>query len=602
MNPFNRDSAKVDVRQVPVNLPVDGGQAPLSIKVDAAICVDGVLLVAGWRSGGVTLSLSERGKPLDCHLIAVDRPDVARHLDVEHGEDLGFVLLAHVEAPAQVALECASPGMPGTRSWPLRVDQAASLGEDSLQAFRPAVAELVHLIEPFTGAWSGLVTALPGATGSHTAAKGHIDLAVACPGTGKAVVSGWAVCDAEVPVWIESAGGVVHDLRKARRSVRVDVQAALGTSLAGNGAETGFTALLPGVRSGESVELKTIQGGLSHVLARTQCDVLASDPAAASRSLFAVGAPLEDFASHTEAIDRPIIDGLLQRRAEGWGRHEVLAYEVGKVATHPDVSIIVPLYGRLDFVEHQLIEFSRDPWLLEHAEIIYVIDDPALVAPMRRQGRILHELHAVPWRWVWGGTNRGFSGANNLGAAHARGAQLVFLNSDAFPRKPGWARELKRVLDERPDIGAVGPRLLFADGSIQHAGMVFRRRDDLGVWVNHHPHMGLDPALDPSKGLTVVPAVTGACLAMRRSDFDRVGGWDTGYLIGDFEDSDLCFKLRAEGFSVAYLPDVELTHLERQSFRMLGSGEYRTRVVIYNAVRHQQRWGHLIEASVSDES
>lgn len=603
MNPFNRDgSAKADVRQVPVNLPGDAGQAPLSVKVDASICVDGVLLVAGWRSGGVELGISERGVPVECHLIPVDRPDVANHLGVERSEGLGFVLVAHVDMPSVVALECTSPGTPGTRSWPLRVDHVDALCEDALQVFRPAVAELVNIVEPFSSVWAGLVTSLPGGAGSSAAAKGHIDFAVACSGTGNCVVSGWVVCDPQAPVWIETAAGIVSDVRKARRSVRTDVQAALGIDVAGSSVETGFTALVPGGRAGDSVELKTIQGGMGYVLARSQCDVLPSDPASASRRLFGVGAPVEDFADHTESIDRPIIDGLLQRRAESWGRLEVIAMEVGKLAPAPDVSIVIPLYGRLDFLEHQLIEFSRDPWLLAKAEIVYVIDDPALVAPMRRQAKLLHQLYGVPWRWVWGGANRGFSGANNLGAEHSRGAQLVFLNSDAFPVEPGWVRELTRVLEERPDIGAVGPRLLFADGSIQHAGMAFRRRDDLGVWVNHHPHMGLAPSLDPATSLTVVPAVTGACMALRRVDFDRVGGWDTGYLIGDFEDSDLCFKLRAEGFSVAYLPSVELTHLERQSFRMLGSGEYRTKVVIYNAVRHQQRWGHLIEASASADA
>ena len=106
--------------------------------------------------------------------------------------------------------------------------------------------------------------------------------------------------------------------------------------------------------------------------------------------------------------------------------------------------------------------------------------------------------------------------------------------------------------------------------------------------------MGLDPSLDQRPGVTNVPAVTGACMALRRSDYDQVGGWDTGFLIGDFEDSDLCLKLRQAGLSSAYLPSVELTHLERQSFRLLGEGDYRTKVVIYNALRHQQRWQGLL--------
>src|SRR5690606_23108641 len=155
---------------------------------------------------------------------------------------------------------------------------------------------------------------------------------------------------------------------------------------------------------------------------------------------------------------------------------------------------------------------------------------------------------------------------------------------------------LIQVLQSYPDIGAVGPRLLFADGSLQHAGMQFLRREELGIWINHHPYMGLDPALDPNQELAILPSITGACMAMRRKDFERIGGWDTGYLIGDFEDSDLCLKLRNDGLKIAYLPTVQLTHLERQSFKLLGENEFRSRVVIYNAVRHQERWKKLIES------
>jgi GT2 family glycosyltransferase len=257
----------------------------------------------------------------------------------------------------------------------------------------------------------------------------------------------------------------------------------------------------------------------------------------------------------------------------------------------------VPLYGRADFVEHQLVEFAKDEWLTKHVQIIYVLDDPKLVEPFYMQAEALHRLYQIPFMWVWGAVNRGFSGANNLGAQFAKGEHLVFLNSDAFPDAPGWVEALQHTLYVHPKVGAVGPNLVFATGGIQHAGMQFLRRDELGIWINHHPHMGLDPILDPHKSLTTVPGITGACLAMRRTDFDAVGGWEQGYLIGDFEDSDLCFKLRSKGFDIAYDPSVRLTHLERQSFKLLGQDEFRTRVVIYNAVRHQNRWGQLLSES-----
>jgi GT2 family glycosyltransferase len=130
--------------------------------------------------------------------------------------------------------------------------------------------------------------------------------------------------------------------------------------------------------------------------------------------------------------------------------------------------------------------------------------------------------------------------------------------------------------------------------------MTFRYRGDLDIWTNHHPHMGLDPSLDPAGDTIVeVPAATGACLLVRRGDFESAGGWDTGYLIGDFEDSDLCLKLRESGMKILYNPLVQLTHLERQSFALLGKSDFKFRVVIYNAMRHQLRWERFFKEQAS---
>jgi GT2 family glycosyltransferase len=208
----------------------------------------------------------------------------------------------------------------------------------------------------------------------------------------------------------------------------------------------------------------------------------------------------------------------------------------------------------------------------------------------------------VPFQAIWGNANRGFSGANNLGAKHARGQYLLFMNSDVFPQAPGWLNPLVETLVNDDQTGAVAPRLVFIDGSIQHAGMLFKHREDLNIWINHHPNMGLDPKLDPQKEISKVPAVTGACLLLRRRDFDRVAGWDTGYLVGDFEDSDLCLKLRTIGLEIAYNPNVQLIHLERQSFKLLGEGDFRTRITIYNAARHQSRWESLIASNTESVS
>lgn len=144
-------------------------------------------------------------------------------------------------------------------------------------------------------------------------------------------------------------------------------------------------------------------------------------------------------------------------------------------------------------------------------------------------------------------------------------------------------------------MGVVGPRLLFANGGLQHAGMSFEKLDTLGIWINRHPDAGLAPEFDPAREPAEVPAVTGACMLIRREVFDEIGGWDTGYLIGDFEDSDLCLMLRKHGYRVLYQPGVQLTHLERQSFTAIGQGPFKLRVTIANAVRHQERWEDMLQ-------
>lgn len=326
---------------------------------------------------------------------------------------------------------------------------------------------------------------------------------------------------------------------------------------------------------------------------------LSTDPVGAAKWLFAIQTSQADQAQRFGQVDMPVIEHLIKRKQSGWARLSDRVHCLGEAVSQPLISIIIPLYGRTDFVEHQLTEFACDEWLQAHAEIIYVIDDPALVESFTSQAQALHRLYKIPFTWVWGNSNRGFSGANNLGAKYARAPYLNFLNSDAFPQKPGWLRELVEVLQSQEEVGVVAPRLVFADGSIQHAGMEFQRRDELGIWINHHPFMGMDPALDPYDDLTALPAVTGACMVVRKADFDAVGQWDTGYLIGDFEDSDLCLKLRKAGLKAAYLPSVQLTHLERQSFKLIGQGDFRTKVVIYNAARHQGRWAELINPAVA---
>lgn len=588
----------LDVQARPARFAAGDIGAIGQVKVDLAYTVGTMLIVAGWRSVPVELALFSHGTRLKTRTVPVARADVAAHLNLPDNDKLGFVLIADQhDSPSDITFGWRGTGNAFEQSNLAPTPSPQVFSAADLGALGSAVALFSTHCTRYSTQWQALISRTAPAQGTSPNAAGFLEGAFACKQTGSAIVVGWVLHNPDAPIWLEDDEGHITPLEGAFRRYRQDVIDSVGHAFPdATDLAAGFIALAPDFKLNARVRLKTLSEAGVHVISETGCSDLSADPRQAARNLFSVYAPLQDLYQRVTQIDEQLLEPIIAFSQSRWKNLQVRVKHLGDALPDPRASIIVPLYGRADFVEHQLVEFARDPWIRAHAELIYVIDDPKLVDAFSQQAESLHRLYQQPFTWVWGSVNRGYSGANNLGAAHARGEHLVFLNSDAFPQQPGWLQALVEVLDSRPDIGAVGPRLVFGNGAIQHAGMDFLKRDELGIWVNHHPHMGLDPSLDPHTGLTLVPAVTGACLTLRRSDFDRVGGWDTGYLIGDFEDSDLCLKLRAQGQHIAYLPTVQLTHLERQSFKLLGENEFRTRVVVYNAVRHQNRWRALIES------
>jgi GT2 family glycosyltransferase len=180
----------------------------------------------------------------------------------------------------------------------------------------------------------------------------------------------------------------------------------------------------------------------------------------------------------------------------------------------------------------------------------------------------------------------GFAGACNQGAALARGNNLLFLNSDCIPIQNGWVAAMVGPL-AKESVGAVGARLLFPDGSIQHDEMKFVYDRHTNFWLNNHPGKGLDPAVRPD--LEEVEAVTGACLALKATTFKAAGEFDEGFVVGDFEDSSLCLKLREMKKKVLIQRKISLVHLERQSMQLRGNAKDRQSIVYYNAWRHQMK-------------
>lgn len=268
--------------------------------------------------------------------------------------------------------------------------------------------------------------------------------------------------------------------------------------------------------------------------------------------------------------------------------------DFGRAPESPTCSIIVPLYGRCDFLQYQLSEFSRDPDL-SLAEIIYVVDDPNILEAARGLARELHPLFRLPFRMVFPGRNLGFAGANNFGVTHARASLLVLLNSDVLPAKPGWLSRLRDLYEHLENPGAIGPRLLFEDSTIQHDGIAFQtRREFSPLFLNDHPGKGLPIWLAPQTAVEEVPAVTAACLMIDRQIYNELGGLDTGYILGDFEDSHLCLAARHAGYRNYLVRSEALFHLERLSQSLAGDPDTRLARTLYNAWRHTRIWSAVL--------
>jgi GT2 family glycosyltransferase len=338
----------------------------------------------------------------------------------------------------------------------------------------------------------------------------------------------------------------------------------------------------------ESTEYEVAYGGLG--------PALYSGMAGIKHLLDAIAPRFEEIPAAFDRVLGPAVSALNRSRLAASTATHVIDY--GSVPSDPRYSIIVPLYGRIDFLEYQLALFSKSSEF-ENVELIYVLDDPRQTRQARELFRSAYARFRLPFRAVLLDRNLGYAPANNIGLRYATGEYLVYLNSDVFPRSQAWLEPLSARLEETADLGIVGPLLVFEDGSVQHRGIHFERLESFGGWY-FPQHTGKGQKRDASSGLIFPTCITGACMMLRRSLAEQLNGFDQTYVIGDFEDTDLCFRASELGLHCAVDPMVELYHLERKS-QLAGAHNWRTNLTIYNAWQHQRRWHKRIEGSMNDK-
>lgn len=231
------------------------------------------------------------------------------------------------------------------------------------------------------------------------------------------------------------------------------------------------------------------------------------------------------------------------------------------VAPRTLVSIIVPNRDHLQDLK-RCIRGLQDRTTHRDFELIIVENgsrDPRVLAYYHR----LQETHSNIKLLRYDGEEFNYSKVNNLAVAQAQGELLLFLNNDTEPIGPNWLGDLAGLV-QREEVGAAGAKLLFPNGSVQHAGVI------VGALPGHqgfagHAHAFAAPGSDGYFGRLKTSqncsAVTAACLMIKKRTFAAIGGFDEGYALA-FGDVDLCLKLRQRGLEVVWTPHAVLYHHE----------------------------------------
>jgi O-antigen biosynthesis protein len=253
-----------------------------------------------------------------------------------------------------------------------------------------------------------------------------------------------------------------------------------------------------------------------------------------------------------EAVEIAVWSGKLQRLQVRWPLPEA----------PPRVSLIVPTRDNPTLLARcaaGLLHRTNYP----DVELIIVDNDSRQAGTLELLSRLNEDrrVRVLPYPKAFN-----YAAINNMAAGEASGEVIVLINDDIEVIEPDWLREM--VANAwRPDVGAVGAKLSYGDGRIQHAGVILGVGEHTGRGgiAGHFGHgdEGDEPGyLDQYALAREVSAVTAACMALRREVFTAVGGFDAEHLPVAYNDVDLCLRIREQGLRIIWTPFAALFHLE----------------------------------------
>ncbi|MFO0935207.1 MAG: glycosyltransferase family 2 protein [Gemmataceae bacterium] len=275
------------------------------------------------------------------------------------------------------------------------------------------------------------------------------------------------------------------------------------------------------------------------------------------------GSTAANHAAKSYAFDagkKAIEDHLDRCRVEGTVRETAVrgTYHVNyKLRTQPKVSVIIPNKDHPEMLVRCVDSVLKSSYT--NVEIL-IVENGSTRPETHAYYRELEARQAarvISWEKPFN-----YASVNNFAAAQATGDLFLFLNNDIESIESNWLDAMVRQAVQ-PGVGAVGAKLLYPDDTIQHAGIVIGMGGVAGHrYVNFPRHAGgYHQRLRFTQNMS---ACTAACLLVPRYAFEKVGGFDEGFVLA-FNDVDFCLQLLGAGYRVVWTPDAELYHLESKT-------------------------------------
>ncbi|MBN2357458.1 glycosyltransferase [candidate division KSB1 bacterium] len=280
---------------------------------------------------------------------------------------------------------------------------------------------------------------------------------------------------------------------------------------------------------------------------------------------------------------------------DAWAEHgkSFNAFRVRYRIRPTRISVIIPTKNQQDFLKKCLSSFQRITRIPKGIEIEFIIIDNGSTAP--EMLTYLEELKQTGCQVIRIDAPFNFSMLNNRAVAQATGSLLLFMNNDIEIIEPEWLEAMVELMS-LPDVAVVGAKLLYPDNhSIQHAGVILGFNGTAAHDHQFYPESDHNHNLTPGHNAALLAireclAVTAACMLVRRSIFQEVGGFDECLQVG-YGDTDLCLKIRAHGSKILFTPHARLIHHESASRGYQDADSH-----VDDTVLFAQRWAEQIQA------